>query len=177
MNQVIETLKKHALLIIPIVIVVALLAVNIVFYMGMNSVKAEQSDLKKARTSADNNLTVATAQYDLNTLRAQQAELSGGANFPATVSVVELGLFLASAAESSGVSIDSVTSAAGATETIGTKKYPRVAVTLQVSASSYSKINTFLITLENGPFDTLKVQSLSLTQTSGKFEVSVVTQP
>ena len=177
MNQVIEIVKKNARIIIPIVIVVVLLAVNIVFYMGLNSVNAEQKDLDKAKTNAQVNLNIATTQYDLNTLRAQQAELSGGANFPATVSVVELGLFLASAAESSGVSIDSVTSAAGATETIGTKKYPRVSVTLQVSASSYSKINTFLITLENGPFDTLKVQSLSLTQTSGKFEVSVVTQP
>lgn len=166
MTRLVDRLRQNAYLIVLIVVVVALIGVNIVFYMGWQSAKSEQTDLEREQAIAQANLNVARSEYDLETLREQEAALIGGPSFPSASSVtpVQLSRFLASAADRYGVRIVTA-SPSGAT-----------GVAVEVTGSS-SKMNTFLSYLENGPWETLKLDGLSFTPTGGKFTLTVATRP
>lgn len=176
MTQIIDQVKSNRILIVCIAIVVALLVVNIVFIMGWQSVKGEQSTLKEDEANAQNSLNVARDQYDTVKLQQDLAALSGTPNFPLSVSNVELSSFLAATAKTADVSIVSVTPITSS-ETIGNKKYPKQGFQVEITASTSAKINSFLQSLEAGRFVTLRLENLSFGSKSNVFDMVVVTQP
>jgi hypothetical protein len=162
-QKMIQRLRQNTLFVALIVVVIALVVGMIVLFLGGSPVKAEQSSLKAEQTRAQINLNAAKAQYDLVTLRGQMAALQGGPSFPSEVSLVQLSSFLETGAERYGVRIVK----AGQTST------GNYNITIE---GSTAKMNGFLIYLENGPFDTLKLGSLSFSQSDGSLTVSIATR-
>ena len=162
-QKMIQRLKQNALFVGLIIVVVALVVTMVVMFMGSNSVKAEQASLKVEQSRAQINLNAAKAQYDLDMLRGQWAALQGSPSFPSEVSLVQLSSFLETGVERFGVMIVKAgqTSAGNYNITI---------------AGSPAKMNGFLIYLENGPFDTLKLVGLKFSPTDGSLTISIATR-
>ena len=171
-NKIMERARQNTTLIVLIVIVVALLVGNIVLYMNWSSAKAEQSDLEKGRASAQVNLNIMKAQYDVIKLQEQYDELAGSPNFPPSVSPVQLSLYLADRAL---LKVDLVTIALipAATETMAGKSYTRYGVSV-VATGSLPKVSSFLTSLEKGPFPTLRIEGVSYTQTDNTVKFNIV---
>jgi len=159
-QKIIQRVRHNALFIVLIVVVIALLVGMIVLFLGGSSVKAEQSSLKAEQTRAQINLDNAKAEYGLDILQGKMALLQGSPSFPSEVSLVQLSSFLETGATSYGVQIVKVAQASVGNYNI-------------TIAGSPSKMNDFLIYLENGPFDTLKLGSLSFTQMDGSLAISI----
>jgi hypothetical protein len=159
-QKMIQRVRQNTLFIVLIVVVVALVVGLIVLFMGGNSVKAEQSSLKTEQTRAQVNLNTVKAQYDLVMLRGQMAALQGGPSFPSEVSLVQFSSFLETGADRYGVRIVSATQTGVGNYNIAIEGSP-------------AKMNDFLSYLENGPFETLQLGSLSLTQTGGSLAISI----
>ena len=175
MTKIVERLRQNVLFVVLAVIVVALVAVSVVSYMGWQSANSEQTDLKSAQATAQVNLNIGRATYDLDALREEQAALQAGPNFPASVSPVSFSLFLAGAADRLGVRID-IVGIVSASETLAGKPYPKNGVSINVTGSA-TKVNACLSYLEGGPFDTVKLEALVSTPTGVKANVVVVTRP
>jgi hypothetical protein len=92
--------------------------------------------------------------------------LTGGPVLPSAsiVTPVQLSRFLSSTADRYGVKIVSATPSGAA------------GIAVEVTGTS-SKMNLFLSSLENGPWETLKLDGLSFTPTGGKFTLTVATRP
>ena len=174
-NKIMERARQNTTLIVLIVIVIALLVGNIVLYMNWSSAKAEQSDLEKGKSTAQVNLNIMKAQYDVIKLQEQYDELAGSPNFPTSVSPVQLSLYLAARAQALKVGLVSITLVPAATETIAGKPYTRYGVNV-VATGSLTKVSTFLTSLEEGPFDTLRLEGVSYTQTDNtvKFTIAIL---
>jgi hypothetical protein len=159
-QKMIQRVRQNALFIALIVVVIALVVGMIVLFLGGSSVKAEQSSLKAEQTRAQINLNNAKASYDLDTLRGRMAALQGSPSFPSEVSLVQFSSFLETGSDRFGVRIVRV-----AQTSVGNYN---IAI-----AGSPSKMNDFLSYLETGPFETLKLGSLSFTQTDGSLTISI----
>jgi hypothetical protein len=162
-QKIIQRLRQNALFVALIVVVAALVVAMIVMFMGSNSVKAEQSSLKAEQSRAQTNLNVAKAQYDLDMLRGQMAALQGSPSFPSEVSLVQLSSFLETGSERFGVRI-----VKAAQTSVGNYN-----ITIE---GSPAKMNGFLIYLENGPFDSLKLVGLKFSPTDGSLTISIATR-
>jgi hypothetical protein len=162
-QKMIQRLRHNALFIGLIVVAIAIVVAMIVMYMGSSSVKAEQSSLRAEQTRAQINLNLAKDQYDLDMLRGQWAALQGSPSFPSEVSIVQLSSFLETGSERYGVRIVKAGQASTGNYNITIEGSP-------------AKMNGFLIYLENGPFDTLRLQSLNFTQIDGTLTISIATR-
>ena len=159
-QKMIQNVRQNKLFIALVVVVIALVVGIIVLFLGGSSVKGEQASLKAEEQRAQVNLNAMKAQYDLDALRSQMAALQGTPSFPSEVSVVQVSAFLEIGAAQTGVQIDKVSQTSVGNYNI-------------TIAGSPSKMNNFLIYLENGDFPTLQLGSLSFTQAGGSMTISI----
>jgi hypothetical protein len=167
-------------MVVVIALVVILVAVNVVFLMQWRSADSERADVEARLKVAEVNLTNARVQYDVVELRQQEAELSRNPDFPTTLPVVGLSLFLAEGALLSQVELDKVEPPERVgTETIGGKSYPAYA-TKVTATSSLTKIVSFLKYIEGGAFSSIRVEDLQVKRDgalwTGVFTVVVISQ-
>lgn len=175
MTQAIDLIRRNARVVVLIVVAIVLVVVTFILYTGSQSAADEQATVQKQFTSARSSLAAAQDQYDVAKLQAQQTSLTSSPNFPATFPTVELGAYIAGAADKYGVTINVVTpSGPAGTETLGGKKYFRYDTTVKVSGS-YDAMNSFVSYLEEGTFQSLRIQSASFTPTGGTFTISMLT--
>ncbi|HXZ95009.1 MAG TPA: hypothetical protein VEG28_03750 [Dehalococcoidia bacterium] len=158
-----------------ILVAVVLIVVMFMFYSSSHSAANQQATVQFQLTSARASLTVAQGKYDVAKLQAEQASLTYSPSFPNSFPNVALSSFLAGAADKFGVTITVLTpqSPAG-TETLGGTNYFRYDTAVQVSGTS-DAMNSFLSYLEEGPFQTLRIQNASFTPSGGTFTVSILT--
>jgi hypothetical protein len=176
----IDLLKSNIRLAALVVIAVVLLVVNIMFLMQWQSVKDDKAALETQRNSAEVNLEVNRAQYDLDELRAEEAELSRRPEFPSTFPVVDLSLFLADGAYHFYITIDEVEPPVQiGMETIRGKDYPAYETKMTITGSLTNVISFFKY-IEGGTFTSLKVQDVSCTSKGAvwqaEFTVVVISQ-
>ena len=176
----IDLLKRNIRLVAFVVIAVALLVVNIMFLMQWQSVKDDEAALETQRNTAEVNLVVTRAQYDLNELRAEEAELARRPEFPSAFPIVDLSLFLAEGAYQSHITLDKVLPPEPiGTRNIGGKDYPAYETKVTVTGG-LTQIVLFLKYLEGGAFTSLRVQDLSCTSAGAvwqaEFTVVVISQ-
>lgn len=176
MTPIIEFVKRNPRVVVLIAVVIVLAIVAYMGYSGWQSAKDEQATMEKKEITARTNLNLAQDQYDLNKLRAEQESLTGSARFPASFPSVELSAYIAGAAEKYGVTLNSLTPKSGAaTETIGSQKYPRYETAVEVSGSP-ERVNLFMRHMEEGPFFTLRLESVVASPSNAKFNVVILTQ-
>ena len=176
----IDLLKSNIRLVALVVIVVVLLVVDIMFLMQWQSVRDDQAALETQRNTAEVNLEVTRAQYDLDELRAEEAELARRPEFPSAFPIVDLSLFLAEGASQSHITIDKVEPPVRiGTENIGGKAYPAYETKVTVTGG-LNQLVLFLKYLEGGAFTSLRVQDVSCTSAGAvwqaKFTVVVISQ-
>ena len=165
---------------VVIVLVVALVAVNVMFLMQWRTADSEKADANTALNAAEVNLVGARVQYDLVDLRRQEAELSRNPEFPTKLPIVGLSLFLAEGALLSQVDLDKVEPPAKVgTQKIGGKDYPAYATKVTATAS-LPKLIAFLKYVEGGAFRSIRVEGLTVERAggvwTGQFTVVVVSQ-
>ncbi len=175
MTELIDLIKRNARVAVLIVVAVVLIVVTFMFYSSSQSAADQKATVDKQLNSARTSLVTAQNQYDVAKLQAQQASLTSTTSFPASFPTVEFGAYLAAAADKYAVEINVVTpkSPAG-TETLGGKSYFRYDTVVQVTGT-YDAMNSFLLYLEGGPFQTLRIQGATFTPTSGTFTLSMLT--
>ena len=163
----IELLRQNIRVVAIIAVVVVLLIVNVMFYLQWQSVEDEQAELEKDWKSADTNLRVTRALYDLETLQAEKDRLAAKPQFPSELPIVDLMLHVAKGAPLFQVSITEVT---------------RVdAYKTQVTVTgTLTKIISFLKYIEGGRFNSIKIEDVSLSGSGdswkGEFTMVVITQ-
>jgi hypothetical protein len=166
----IERVRDNGRLAGAILLVVILVVVNVVLVMQWRSA---QSDASKAETDlkvAQVSLTQAQVQYDVVELRKQEADLERNPEFPTTLPIVGLSLFLADGAVQNQVSLTEVKPPAKVgTEKVGTKTYPAYA-TAVTARGSLTKLILFLEYIEGGGFTSVRVQDLAVKQDAGAWE-------
>jgi len=163
----IELLRQNIRVVAIIAVVVVLLIVNVMFYLQWQSVEDDQAELEKDWKSADTNLRVTRALYDLDTLQAEKDRLAAKPQFPSELPIVDLMLHVAKGAPLFDVSITEVTR-------VDTDK-TRLTVT-----GTLTKIISFLKYIEGGPFNSIEIEDVSLSDLGqdweGKFTIVVITQ-
>jgi Tfp pilus assembly protein PilO len=176
-TKAIDTIKRNSRIAVLIGIIIILAVVTFMMYSGWSSAADQQSELEKEELRARTNLNIALEQYNLDKLRSEYQTLSVGPGFPSSFPSVDLSAFIAAAAEKWGVTLESLTpKGTTGTETIGGKKYNRYEAAAKVTGS-YDRMNSMLRYLEEaGAFSTLRIESLSLTQTDGSFNIVFLTQ-
>ena len=174
-TKAIDTVKNNTRLVVLIVIIIILAVVAFMMYSGWSSASGQRSELEDEELRTRTNLNIAMEQYNLDKLRSEYSTLTSGAEFPASFPSVDLSAYIAAAAEKYGVTLVSLTPKAASSETIGGKKYNRYDTAAQVTGS-YDKMNLMLRYLEEGPFTTLRIEGLSVTQTTGSFTIVLLTQ-
>ena len=177
--KAIDIVKHNSRLVVLIVIIIILAVVTFMMYSGWSSAADQRSELEGEELRARTNLNIAQEQYNLDKLRSEHSTLASGARFPASFPSVDLSAYIAAAAEKYGVTLVSLTPKGAGAETIGGKNYKRYDTAVQVSGG-YDKMNLMLRYLEEGPFDTLRIESLTTTQTdvsfTGSFTIVLLTQ-
>ena len=176
----IDSLKSNTRLVALVVIAVVLLVVNIMFLMQWQSVKDDKAALERERRTAEANLQVNRAQYNLDELRAAEAELARSPEFPSAFPIVDLSLFLADGAYHFQITIDKVEPPVKiGTEKIRGKDYPAYETKMTIRGS-LTNVISFLKYIEGGNFTSLKVQDVTCTSKAAvwqaKFSVIVVSQ-
>lgn len=174
-TKAIDIVKNNTRLVVLIAIIIILAVVTFMMYSGWSSASDEKSELEGEALRVRTNLNIAMEQYNLDKLRSEYETLSGSATFPASFPSVDLSAFIAAAADKYGVTLVSLTPKAASSETIGGKKYNRYDTGVQVSGS-YDRMNLMLRYLEEGPFTTLRIEGMSLTQEGGSFTIVLLTQ-
>ena len=158
-----------------IVLVVALLAVNIYLYTQWQSVNEARAQLETQERVATINLATTLADYDVEVLRAQEAELKATPDipvmWPSELPVIDLGVLLTEASAENFVTIDAVSSKTGTIKIDG-KQYPDYETQLTVTGALRNIIQ-FIDDMEHGPFDSLKVDGLTLTHEGSTWEVKL----
>lgn len=175
-TKAIDTIKRNSRIAILIGIVVILAAVTFLMYSGWGSAADQQAGLEDEEVRARNNLNIALDQYNLDKLKSDYDTLKRAPQFPASFPGVDLSAYIAAAAEKYGVTLESLTPK-GTTgqETISGKKYNRYEATAKI-VGGYDRMNSCLRHLEEGPFTTLRIESLSVTQTDGTFIIVLITR-
>jgi len=176
----IELLRQNIRLAAIVAVVVLLLVVNIMFFLQWQSAEDDQGKLEKDWKSVDTNLKISRVQYDLDTLQAEKDKLAAKLQFPAKLPIVDLMLHLANGAPRYSVNITEVTPSARVdTETIGGTKYDAYKTQVTVTGT-LPKIISFLKYIEGGPFNSIKIEDVSLSGSGnswqGKFTIVVITQ-
>ena len=169
----IDLLKSNIRIVALVFIAVALVVVNIMFLMQWQSVKDDEAALETQRNTAEVTLEVARAQYDLEELRAEEAELARRPEFPSAFPIVDLSLFLAEGAYQSHVTLDKVEPPVQiGTENIGGKAYPAYETKVTVTGG-LNQLVLFLKYLEGGAFTSLRVQDVSCTSAGAVWQAEL----
>jgi hypothetical protein len=156
----IELVRSNIRLVAALVLVVILLAVNVVFLMDWRGAESEKADAEAKLSVAEVSLTSARVQYDLAALRQEEADLMRNPEFPTTLPVVGLSLFLAEGAMLSDVHLDTVDPPEKVeNEKIGGKSYPAYATQVKATGSM-GQIISFLKYIEGGAFSSIRVEDL-----------------
>ncbi len=176
----IDLLKSNIRLVALVVIVVALLVVDIMFLMQWRELTDDKAALETQRNTAEVNLEITRAQYDLDELRAEEAELARRPEFPSAFPIVDLSLFLAEGTYQSHITLDKVLPPVQiGTEYIGGKNYPAYETKVTVTGG-LNQIVLFLKYLEGGAFTSLMIQDVSCTSEGAiwqaEFTVVVISQ-
>jgi len=171
-NDLVALIKGNARLAAFIAIIVALVIVMVVFYSGSHSSAAEQAKVEKQLASARVNLTFAQDRYDVAKLQAEEAQLKSTdtPSFPASFPGVELSAYITTGASNYGISIVSLTPKGSVgTQTVGGTKYVEYDIVVNITASDYTAMDSFLSYLENGTFPSLSIKNASFSLSGGKF--------
>ena len=176
----IDLLRRNIRLSAFVVIAVVLLVVNIMFLMQWQSVKDDKATLETERRTAEANLQVNRAQYNLDELRAAEAELARSPEFPSAFPIVDLSLFLADGAYHFYITIEKVEPPVlNGTKTISGKDYPAYETKMTITGS-LTNVISFLKYIEGGAFTSLEVQDVSCTSKGAvwqaEFTVVVISQ-
>ncbi|MEE9400513.1 MAG: hypothetical protein V3V32_00685 [Dehalococcoidia bacterium] len=161
-----ELLRQNIRLAALIAVVLLLLVVVIVLLLQWQSAEDNRVEVEDEWKSADATLFNTRVQYDLNTLQAEENRLSAKPRFPAELPIVQLMLHVANGAPQYGVSITEVVPAAAKTQ---------VTVT-----GTLTNIISFLKYIERGPFNSIKIEDVSLSGSGGswrgKFTIVVISE-
>ena len=176
----IDNMRSNVRLVALIVVAVVLVALNVVFLMQWQSVKDDKAALETEQRTAEVNLGITRAQYDLEELRAEEAELLSSPEFPAAFPIVDLSIFLADGASHFHITIGKVEPPARVgTVKIGGKDYPAYETKMTVNGS-LTNIVSFLKYMEGSAFTSLKIDGLTCASDGavweGKFTVVVISQ-
>jgi len=177
----IELLRKNIRVVAIIAVVILLLVVNIVLLLQWQSAGDAQAKVEDDWKRADTNLRITRVQYEMDTLQAQKNELSAKPQFPSALPVVDLMLYVANgAALFPPVNIIEVNPATRVdTEVIGGKGYRAYRTQVTVTGT-LSKIISFLEYIERSPFNSIKIEDVSLSGSADswqcKFTIAVITQ-
>jgi hypothetical protein len=157
----IELIGSNRRLAAMIVVVLALVAANVMLLMQWQSANSESETAETALNVAQVSLTNARVEYDVNTLRTEEAKLLVNPEFPTNLPVVGLTLFLADGALANQVSLDTVTPPAKVgTESIGGKSYPAYATQVGASSGQLTRLTSYLKYIEGGGFISIRVQDV-----------------
>ena len=167
----IELLRQNIRLVALIAVVVLLLIVNVLFFLQWQSAEDDLGEVEEDWKSADTNLRVTRAQYDLETLQAEKDRLAAKPQFPSELPIVDLMLHVANGAPLFKVNITEVKPAAR----VGTAYKTQVTVT-----GTLPKIISFLKYIEGGPFNSIEIEDVKFSGSAdswqGKFTIVVITQ-
>ena len=177
----IDVLREKQRIVVAAVVIIVLIAMNVVFLMQWQTANDEKSKAETEKKAAEVNLQVARAQNDLDELRAEEAELSKGREFPSTLPIVDLSVFLAnSAAQYQSVEIKEVKPPARiGTKNIAGKDYPAYETQVKIVGTLTQVIN-YLQYIENSGFTSISIDNLTCTLSAGtwqcEFTVIVISQ-
>ena len=172
----IDLIKREIRLVALIAVAIILLAVCILFLTQWMSLNDDKDALETQRMTAEVNLNITRAQYDLNALRAEEAELLRSPEFPSSFPIVNLSLFFAEGAIMHHITLDKVEPPVRiGTEVINGKSYPAYETKVTVRGSMTYMVS-FLKYLESGAFTSLKITDLDMTTGEAVFTVVVVSQ-
>jgi len=175
----IELLRQNIRLAALIAAVLLLLVVVIVLLLQWQSAEDNRVEVEGEWKRADANLFNTRDQYNLNTLQAEENRLSAKPRFPAELPIVQLMLHVANGAPQYRVSITEVAPAAVGSEAIGGKTYHAYKTRVTVTGT-LTNIISFLKYIERGPFNSIKVEDVSLSGSGGdwrgKFTIVVITE-
>jgi len=168
----IERVRDNGRLAGAILIAIVLVVVNVVLVLQWRSAESDASKAETDLQVAQVSLTQARVQYDVVELREQEAELKRNPEFPTTLPVVGLTLFLADGALQTQVDLTEVEPPAKAgTEKIGSKAYPAYSTGV-TAKGSLTKLILFLEYIEGGGFTSIRVQDLAVKQSAGMWEAN-----
>jgi competence protein ComGC len=165
-----DALRRNSQTVALVAVVIILIVVAVVFLMQWQSATSERDTVETQMNVAEVSLTQARVQYDLVELRKQEAELKRSPEFPTTLPIVGLSLFLADGALQNQVTLTEVDPPEKVgSEKIGSKAYPAYATAVTASGS-LTKLRAFLEYIEGGGFTSIRVQNLAMVQTPGAWE-------
>jgi len=176
----IELLRQNIRLAALIAVVLILLVVVIVLLLQWQSAEGDLDDVEKDRAIAEIDRNRTLADYDVDKLQADMAQLSAKPRFPEEMPIVELMLHVANGAPMYAVSITQVVPAATVgTETIGGRSYHAYKTQVTVTGT-LTNIISYLKYIERGRFNSIKIEDVSLRGSGGswqgKFTIVVITE-
>jgi hypothetical protein len=177
----IDVLREKQRIVIAAVVIIVLIAMNVVFLMQWQTANDERSKAETEKKAAEVNLQVTRAQNDLDELRAEEAELSKGSEFPSTLPIVDLSVFLANAAaQYQSVEIKEVKPPARiGTQSIAGKNYPAYETHVKI-VGTLSQVIDYLQYIENSGFTSISIDNLTCTLSAEtwqcEFTVIVISQ-
>jgi hypothetical protein len=181
MMRITDLIKGNARLAAIIAVIVALVIVNLVFYLGSQSSADQQASVEKQLASAKVNYALAQDRYDLEKLRAEQASLPDyRSSFPASFPSSDLSAYITTGATNYSITVVSLTPrGAVGTKTVGGTNYVEYDTSVQIkplTTGDYNAMDSFLSYLERGPFLSLSIQGASFTASGGTFTVVILAQ-
>jgi hypothetical protein len=172
----IDLIKREIRLVALIAVAIILLVVCIWFLTQWMSLTDDKDALETQRMTAEVNLGITRAQYDLDVLRAEEAELLRSPEFPSSFPIVNLSLFFAEGTTQTRVTLVEIEPPVQiGTEVINGKSYPAYETKVTVTGT-LNQIVAFLKYLEGGAFTSLKVTDLSIIADTAEFTVVVISQ-
>ena len=182
MMRITDLIKGNARLAAIIAVIVALVIVNLVFYLGSQSSADQQASVEKQLASAKVNLTLAQGRYNVANLRTEEAQLksTGTPSFPASFPSSDLSAYITTGATNYSITVVSLTPrGAVGTKTVGGTNYVEYDTSVQIkplTTGDYNAMDSFLSYLERGPFLSLSIQGASFTASGGTFTVVILAQ-
>lgn len=181
MIRITDLIKSNARLSVLLALIVALVIVNIVFYLGSQSSADEQTTVEKQLTNARQNLAIAQNKYDLQKLQAELASLEDEdtPRFPASFPNVELSDYITAGATDYRITVVSLTPKGKVgTKSVGGTDYAEYDTSVQISGD-YRAMDSFLSYLEDGyleneSFTSLSIEKASFTASGGTFTVVIL---
>ena len=176
----IELLRQNIRLAALMAVVLLLLVVVIVLLLQWQSAEDNRAEVADDWELAQIDRNRTLAEYDLDTLQAEENRLSAKPRFPAELPIVQLMLHVANGAPQYRVSITEVAPAAAVgSEVIGGKSYHAYKTQVTVTGT-LTNIISFLKYIERGPFNGIKIEDVSLSGSGGdwrgKFTIVVFTE-
>jgi len=179
MTQITDLIKSNARLSVLLAVIVALVAANLVFYLGSQSSTDEQATVEKQLTNARLNLAIAQNKYDLQKLQTELVSLEGTPTFPASFPNVELSDYITAGATDYRITVVSLTPKGKVgTKSVGGTDYAEYDTSVQISGD-YRAVDSFLSYLEDGyleneSFISLSIEKASFTASGGTFTVVIL---